>query len=296
MIKKYDCKRSIAIGISSFLEIRKNNSIYVDKTDIIQQILEPIPTKVSLITRPRRFGKTLMLSVLSEFFDIDKNNKDLFIDLKIYSNKELCKTWMNNYPVISITFKDMCSLSFSDCILFFIEQVRDILYKFSYILSSDKIRKSDSDFIIELEKKKPEIHDLKRALLVFLRAIYSYHRKNVILLIDEYDVPLIYAWKCNFYEEMIDFLRSVLSSALKDNPYLNFGLLTGCLRVPKESIFTGVNNFRSYSISDTKYSSFLYPLMGRRWNASLSRLWGIYSAVFVDEDSIGRGTKPALNR
>lgn len=232
-------------GIENFKTMIDKSAYYVDKTNFIEDVLSE---QVVLYTRPRRFGKTLNMSMLYYFFSIkEKENAYLFDGLNISKNKDALKV-QNKYPTIFISLKEMKSLTFDAQISSFSNVIYELLEKNLEILSSDQLSDTTKDILNKLHNRSSCIEDLKISLRVITNALYTYYQQKVIVLIDEYDVPLQAAYQNNYYEEMVEFLRSVFSSALKTNDALEKGVMTGCLRISKESIFTGLNNFTAYSV------------------------------------------------
>lgn len=232
-------------GIENFKTMIDKSAYYVDKTNFIEDVLSE---QVVLYTRPRRFGKTLNMSMLYYFFSIkEKENAYLFDGLNISKNKDAFKV-QNKYPTIFISLKEMKSLTFDAQISSFSNVIYELLEKNLEILSSDQLSDTTKEILNKLHNRLSSIDDLKISLRVITNALYTYYQQKVIVLIDEYDVPLQAAYQNNYYEEMVEFLRSVFSSALKTNDALEKGVMTGCLRISKESIFTGLNNFTAYSV------------------------------------------------
>lgn len=232
-------------GIENFKTMIDKSAYYVDKTNFIENVLSE---QVVLYTRPRRFGKTLNMSMLYYFFSIkEKENAYLFDGLNISKNKDALKH-QNKYPTIFISLKEMKSLTFDAQISSFSNVIYELLEKNLEILSSDQLSDTTKDILNKLHNRSSSVEDLKISLRVITNALYTYYQQKVIVLIDEYDVPLQAAYQNNYYEEMVEFLRSVFSSALKTNDALEKGVMTGCLRISKESIFTGLNNFTAYSV------------------------------------------------
>ncbi len=235
----------IPTGIENFKTMIDKSAYYVDKTNLIVDVLNE---QVVLYTRPRRFGKTLNMSMLYYFFSIkEKENAYLFDHLNISKNKEALKH-QNKYPTILISLKEMKSSSFKAQIISFSNIIYELLEKNLEILSSAQLTDTTKKKLNSLHDETTSIEDLKFSLRVISNALYTHYHQKVIVLIDEYDVPLQSAYQNNYYDEMVDFLRSVFSSALKTNDALEKGIMTGCLRISKESIFTGLNNFTSYSL------------------------------------------------
>ena len=232
-------------GIENFKTMIDKSACYVDKTNFIEDVLNE---QVVSYTRPRRFGKTLNMLMLYYFFSIkEKENAYLFDGLNITKNKDALKH-QNKYPTIFISLKEMKSLTFDAQISSFSNVIYELLEKNLEILSSDQLSDTTKDILNKLHNRSSSIEDLKISLRVITNALYTYYQQKVIVLIDEYDVPLQAAYQNNYYEEMVEFLRSVFSSALKTNDALEKGVMTGCLRISKESIFTGLNNFTAYSV------------------------------------------------
>ena len=232
-------------GIENFKTMIDKSAYYVDKTNFIEDVLNE---QVVSYTRPRRFGKTLNMSMLYYFFSInEKENSYLFDGLNISKNKDALKH-QNKYPTIFISLKEMKNLTFDAQISSFSNVIYELLEKNLEILSSDQLSDTTKDILNKLHNRSSCVEDLKISLRVITNALYTYYQQKVIVLIDEYDVPLQAAYQNNYYEEMVEFLRSVFSSALKTNDALEKGVMTGCLRISKESIFTGLNNFTAYSV------------------------------------------------
>lgn len=232
-------------GIENFKTMIDKSACYVDKTNFIEDVLNE---QVVSYTRPRRFGKTLNMLMLYYFFSIkEKENAYLFDGLNITKNKDALKH-QNKYPTIFISLKEMKSLTFDAQISSFSNVIYELLEKNLEILSSDQLSDTTKDILNKLHNRSSSVEDLKISLRVITNALYTYYQQKVIVLIDEYDVPLQAAYQNNYYEEMVEFLRSVFSSALKTNDALEKGVMTGCLRISKESIFTGLNNFTAYSV------------------------------------------------
>ena len=238
--------KRISTGTENFKELLDNNYYYVDKTSLIEDVLSD---KVMLYTRPRRFGKTLNLSMLYYFFsNKEKENSYLFEGLNISKDKEILKH-QNQYPVIFLTLKDMQYLNFEDQKKQFAILIKELILKNIELLDSSIIDEADYNILNDFRFLKPDEVQLKNSLKILSNCLYKYYQQRVIILIDEYDVPLQSAYNNGYYDEMVDFLRSVFSSALKTNDALERGVLTGCLRIAKESIFTGLNNFTVRSIT-----------------------------------------------
>lgn len=252
-MKGIDRMKLLPTGIENFKTMIDKSAYYVDKTNFIEDVLNE---QVVSYTRPRRFGKTLNMSMLYYFFSIkEKENAYLFDGLNITKNKDALKH-QNKYPTIFISLKEMKSLTFDAQISSFSNVIYELLEKNLEILSSDQLSDTTKDILNKLHNRSSSVEDLKISLRVITNALYTYYQQKVIVLIDEYDVPLQAAYQNNYYEEMVEFLRSVFSSALKTNDALEKGVMTGCLRISKESIFTGLNNFTAYSVLNNISSEF----------------------------------------
>ena len=243
----------IPSGIENFKELIDGNYYYVDKTNLIS---DAVKEKVVLYTRPRRFGKTLNMSMLYYFFsNKETENKYLFDGLNISKNTEALKH-QNQYPVIFITLKEMKCRSYSDQVSMFRDVIKNVVLRFPKLLSSEAIIDLDKKLLNEFVSLSGDEIQLRLSLKTISRCLYTHYQEKVIILIDEYDVPLQAAYQYGYYDEMVDFIRSVFSSALKTNDALEKGIMTGCLRISRESIFTGLNNFSSYSILDSTSDEF----------------------------------------
>lgn len=251
----------IPVGISDFHKLRQNEYYYVDKTNLIKELLESRIAEVTLITRPRRFGKTIGMSMLAYFFDIRKDSRKLFEDLKISRDIELCQKWMNQYPTLFISFKDVDGLNFQSAMKMLRNQISWICNEHDYLSDSDKVNENDKKIFLKLQDISEEnlSEDLiKISVATIIRMMNAHYGKPVILLLDEYDVPLAKASSNGYYKEMLDVMKTMMSTSLKDNSHLQFAVVTGCLKIAKESIFTGTNNF----ISDTIIATHLNEYFG----------------------------------
>ena len=249
----------IPVGISDFEKIRKNQYYFVDKSGLIEELLNTESNEVTLITRPRRFGKTLGMSMLASFFDIRRDSSELFQGLKISQKEELCQKWMNQYPVLFVTFKDVDGLDFQSAKEMLRIQIADRCNEYLCLISSEKVNENDKAIFRQLaDVVKGDVSDamLKTGIALIMRMLKDYYEKPVILLLDEYDVPLAKASAHGYYAEMLEVMRAMISTALKDNPSLRFAVVTGCLRISRESIFTGTNNFVSDTIFDTRLNEY----------------------------------------
>ena len=243
--------KRISTGIENFKELLDNNYYYVDKTKLIEDVLSD---KVTLYTRPRRFGKTLNMSMLYYFFsNKEKENAYLFDGLYI-SRQQEAKSYQNQYPVIFLTLKDMNNNNFQSQVYKFSSIIAGIIDKYPDVINSSLLNNRDKIWLEKYHNLEANIDELKEALYNISIFLNKHYGKKVILLIDEYDVPLQSAYNNGYYDEMVDFLRSMFSSALKTNDALERGILTGCLRISKESIFTGLNNFTVRNITDKEAS------------------------------------------
>lgn len=246
---------SIPVGVSDFEEIRRNGYYYVDKSGLIGELLGTTGTKVTLITRPRRFGKTLGMSMLESFFDIRKDNKALFEGLEIAKRHELCMEWMNQWPTVFVSFRQVDGLNFNSAYDMLTLVISELYKKHLYLLDSDKVDSFDKEIVKQLIQGTASTKDTKGSLMLLTRLMYQQYGKPVILLIDEYDVPVAKANRNGYYEEMLDVMKGLMQ-ALKDNQALCFAVITGCLKIAKESIFTGTNNFISDTITDSRLNEY----------------------------------------
>lgn len=246
----------LPIGIDSFEKIRKENFFYIDKTRLIEQLLERWG-EVNLFTRPRRFGKTLNMSMLRHFFEIG-TDKSLFNGLYISSNKSICEKYMGKFPVIFLSLKGVDGLSFEDARYQLIELIATEAERFHFLAESTNLTENDKaryHGLIALRNGQyaMESGQLISSLWTLTQLLYKHYGQKAIILIDEYDVPLDKAFQHGYYKEMVALIRGLFGKVLKTNEYLQFAVLTGCLRVSKESIFTGLNNFRVLSITDIRF-------------------------------------------
>ncbi len=253
-------KTKLPMGIENFKEIRTMDYYYVDKTGLIRDLLENLG-KVNLFTRPRRFGKTLNISMLKHFFEIG-NDISLFDGLEISTEKELCNKYMGKYPVIAISLKEVRGKSFDAAS----KKLRSIIgkeaSKFLFLAQSDRLsamERQQFKALIHIDEKgaftmSDEL--MEESLLLMSQFLQKHYEQNVIFLIDEYDVPLDKAYQSGYYDDMVELFKSLFSQALKTNPSLYFAVLTGCLRISKESIFTGLNNFNVYTVKDVQYNEY----------------------------------------
>lgn len=246
----------LPVGIENFEEIRTCGYYYIDKTKLIEQLFDS-RGKVNLFTRPRRFGKTLNMSMLKCFLETDAK-ASLFDGLYISENKQLCNLHMGKYPVIFITLKSVDGLSFEEAKHRFMDVIGSEASRFSILLDSDRISSNEKEMyraIVSMKEGSFMMSDqvLLRSLKTLSELLYKHYGQKPVILIDEYDVPLDKAFQCGYYREMASFIRGLFGDVLKTNDALEFAVLTGCLRVSKESIFTGLNNFKILSITDTRF-------------------------------------------
>lgn len=246
---------NIPVGVSDFEEFRKNDYYYIDKSGLIEELLSRTGTKVTLITRPRRFGKTLGMSMLENFFDIRKDRRKLFEGLEIAKNRTLCDEWMNQYPTIFVSFRQVDGLDFTGAYDMLTWVISELYKKHLYLLESDRINECDKEIARQLIRGNASLRDTKGSLLLLTRLLQQYYGKPVILLIDEYDVPVAKANNNGYYKEMLDVMKGLMQ-ALKDNQALRFAIITGCLKIAKESIFTGTNNFVSDTIANSRLNEY----------------------------------------
>ena len=244
-------RKKLPVGIDSFEKLRREDFYYVDKTRLIIDLLKNWG-EVNLFTRPRRFGKTLNMSMLKSFFEIG-TDKTLFDGLAISEEKELCEAYMGKFPVVFVSLKDVDGLTFENAY----GKLRDILRaeisRLSFLMQSEQIAEDDKYSFERFLREQDTPDDVQKSLKMLSGLLYQHYGQKVILLIDEYDVPLDKAFQHGYYKEMVALIRSLFSRALKTNDFLQFAVLTGCLRVSKESIFTGLNNFDVNSIIDVEH-------------------------------------------
>lgn len=248
---------NIPVGVSDFTEIRKNGYYYIDKSGLIKDILKTASTKVTLITRPRRFGKTLAMSMLDAYFDIRKDSKQLFDGLEISQNQVLCSEWMNKYPTIFVSFRQVEGLDFKGAYDMLTVVIANLFNEHIYLLDSKKATEFQKTSFKNLLSGNASVKEVKSSIYLLMNMMNDYYNEPVILLIDEYDVPVAKANNNGYYNEMLDVMKSLMQT-VKDNKTLKFAIITGCLRIAKESIFTGMNNF----VSDTIVSSRLNEYFG----------------------------------
>ena len=253
-MNSFTAKLKMPIGISDFETIRKRNAYYVDKSSLISELINSM-SAVTLFTRPRRFGKTLTMSMLESFFNIEKNSKSLFDGLEISKNEALCATWMNEYPVISLTFKEIEGLDFETAYEYLKEVLADLFSQYPFLIDEASTAENDKELFYNLQNCSATKAGVKKSLKLLVKLLFNYYGKPVILLLDEYDVPLAKAADNGYYKEMLDIMRGILQ-VLKDNNNLAFAVITGCLRISKESIFTGTNNFKINTITSKRFNEY----------------------------------------
>ena len=246
----------LPVGIDDFRKLRESHFYYVDKTRLIEQLLLNW-SEVTLFTRPRRFGKTLNMSMLKSFFDIG-TDKALFDGLYISGNKELCDEYMGKFPVIFLSLKSVEGLTYDEAFEAFVRIMGKEVTRLSFLADSDKLTQIEQEQYkgLTIMKNGRLVFDKEKlisSLQLLSQLLYKHYGKKVVILIDEYDVPLDKAFQNGYYKEMVSLIRGLFGQALKTNEFLQFAVLTGCLRISKESIFTGLNNFKVMSITDSRF-------------------------------------------
>ena len=240
---------NLPVGIENFEEIRQLGFYYIDKTRLIEQLLQGWG-KVTLFTRPRRFGKTLNMSMLKSFFEIG-TDKSLFDGLYISGNKELCDEYMGKYPVIFLSLKGVDGLDFTTARRMLCAILKNELDRHYYLKTSDAL--TDEDRTLFIKMLQGSYDNIEDSIRMLSKLLFKHFGQKVVILIDEYDVPLDKAFQNGYYKEMVSLIRGLFGQALKTNEFLQFAVLTGCLRISKESIFTGLNNFKVMSITDSRF-------------------------------------------
>ena len=251
----------VGVGESDFAALRRSGKYYVDKTAVMYELVEETENKVTLFTRPRRFGKTLMMSMLSNFFSIRKDSREIFEGLGITAYKEFCEKWMNQSPVLFLSYKDVEAETFEGAYRMLKTKLADLCKELDFLLEETAVNSADRDIFRKLMFKTAEEDDVKNSLKTIMRMLYAVYGRKTILLIDEYDVPLARASEKNtvenaYYSAMLDVIKGMMGTALKNNEFLEFSVITRCLRIAKESIFIGTNNFASYSVLDADFSEY----------------------------------------
>ena len=242
----------LPIGQTDFRAIRKSGCYYIDKTGFISQLVRDSASSI-LFTRPRRFGKTTFQSMLRAFFDVREDNRDVFDGLEVMNDSKTVENWMNRYPVIFLTFKDVDGLDFSSAFDVLRGKLAALFRGYSFIDPEDN--DDEGRIFHAVRTGRCTVSEIRRSLEILAGLLSSYYGKKVIVILDEYDVPLDKAEKNGYYREMLDIIRAMFLSVLKDCPYVEKGILTGCLRISKESLFTGLNNLTVYSITGKEYAS-----------------------------------------
>lgn len=243
--------KKLPIGIENFEEMRREDFYYVDKSHVIEQLLTQWG-KVNLFTRPRRFGKSLNMSMLQSFFEIGKD-KTLFDGLRISDNQELCEKYQGKFPVVSVSLKGINGATYEEARRFLIKTINEEARRLSVLSDSTELDETDHELLTQLKKKEMTNDSLVYSIRELTELLEKHYGSKVIVLIDEYDVPLAKANENGYYDEMVLLIRNLFENALKTNNSLKFAVLTGCLRIAKESIFTGLNNFKVYSITDKSF-------------------------------------------
>ena len=244
----------LPVGVENFEDIRKENFYYVDKTGFIEQLLKEYG-KVSLFTRPRRFGKTLNMSMLKAFFEVG-TDPALFKDLKILKNEELCEQYMGRFPVVMVSLKNIDAVSYGEAQALTAKMINREARRFQFLTESTKLTEVDRELYGRLLDPDMDRREIVNGLQELTELLEKHYGRKVIVLIDEYDVPLDKAFQHGYYDEMVSLIRGMLGSVLKTNDSLQMGVLTGCLRITKESIFTGLNNFKVYSVAESAFDEY----------------------------------------
>lgn len=243
--------KKLPIGIENFEKLRQEDFYYIDKTQLIEQLLTRWG-EVNLFTRPRRFGKSLNMSMLQSFFEIGKD-KTLFNGLRISDNQELCEKYQGKFPVVSVSLKGINGATYEEARRFLIKTINEEARRLSVLSDSTELDETDHELLTQLKKKEMTNDSLVYSIRELTELLEKHYGRKVIVLIDEYDVPLAKANENGYYDEMVLLIRNLFENALKTNNSLKFAVLTGCLRIAKESIFTGLNNFKVYSITDKSF-------------------------------------------
>ena len=246
---------NLPIGTSDFERIRKSGCYYIDKTGLIGEILNTSGVQVMLITRPRRFGKTLGMNMLANFFDISKDSKALFEGLEVSKDTTLCDQWRNQWPVLFVSFRRVDGLNFQSAYGMLELTITDLFREHRYLLDSEQVGDDEKKMIRRLLQGTATEREVKNSLLLLTEMMQAHYGKPVILLMDEYDVPLAKASANGYYKEMLDVMKGIMQ-AMKDNSALQLAVITGCLRIAKESIFTGTNNFVSDTITSSRLNEY----------------------------------------
>ena len=248
-------RKMIPIGVSSFYDMQTMGYYYVDKSLFIKDLLGNL-SAVTLFSRPRRFGKTLNMNMFMEFLDIEKDSRELFKGLAIEKETSICERWQNKSPVIFISMKKVDGMKFEYAYDGLKELLSEVFIEFDFLENDEKLNSKDLNVFKKIINCEAGLAEIKSSLRLLTKLLYRHYNKKVVVLMDEYDVPLQKASINGYYEEMLDIIRAMMNDCFKDNPYLNLGVITGCLRVSKESIFTGFNNLRIYTISNPNFSQY----------------------------------------
>ena len=246
---------NLPIGTSDFERIRKSGCYYIDKTGLIGEILNTSGVQVMLITRPRRFGKTLGMNMLANFFDISKDSKALFEGLEVSKDTTLCEQWRNQWPVLFVSFRRVDGLNFQSAYGMLKATICELCVEHRYLLESTQVPHEHKETMRRLLQKTASDDELSSSLLLLTHMMQVHYGKPVVLLMDEYDVPLAKASANGYYKEMLDVMKGIMQ-AMKDNSALQLAVITGCLRIAKESIFTGTNNFVSDTITSSRLNEY----------------------------------------
>ena len=250
----FDQNKKLPIGVEFFEDIRTQGFYYIDKTNFIKDLIH-MRGSVNLFTRPRRFGKSLNMDIIKCFFETG-SDKSLFDGLNISKEKDLCDQYQAKYPVISISLKDVDGRNYEVALKKMAATLKKEIRRHQYLLEGDQLSEIDKNAVKYLFTDPLDETDQEESLYLLSEMLYKYHGQKVILLIDEYDVPLDKSYSKGYYDEMVDHMRGLFGEVLKTNPNLYFAVLTGCLRISKESIFTGINNFKVHSVADTSYDEY----------------------------------------
>lgn len=271
-------RKMLPIGVEYFEKIRQENYYYVDKTSFIIELLSNL-VEVSLFTRPRRFGKTLNMSMLRAFFEVGRSPA-LFEGLSIMDETELCEKYMGKFPVIFISLKDACGLTYEEALENMGFLIEAETRRFQFLLESPSLTAADQKAYMQLLEGDISPGNQRRSLKVLSELLFKHYKQKVVILIDEYDVPLDKAHSNGYYPQMVSHIRSFLGNALKTNEHTFMAVITGCLRIARESIFTGLNNFKVHTITDTLYEEhFGFTDCEVREMLSYYRLDGLYDTV-----------------
>lgn len=247
-------KKKLPIGIENFEKMQLDKFYYVDKTYLIKELLDHW-AEVTLFTRPRRFGKSLNMSMLRNFFDIN-GNQEIFNNLQVSQEKELCEEYMGKYPVVSISLKGINEQTYKKAIKMASQVIKGEVRKFQFLLDSKCLTEYDKQTYTELLETEADEDLLCSSLKILSELLEKHYGRKAILLIDEYDVPLAKAFERGYYDQMVIFIRNMFEYALKTNDSLQFAVLTGCMRISKESIFTGLNNLKVLSVADVQFDEY----------------------------------------